>query len=108
MPVADDLLASGVLAEEVCHVAHDEEASGVLELGLPELADCQSAHVDDGSDFLVLDLVEEAEFQSAQVEEPSAGLVEVVEHEVEVLVQTGTEIVHGQSVTVKVVLAVMV
>lgn len=32
----------------------------------------------------------------------------VVLHEVEVLVQTGTETVHGQSVTVKVVLAVIV
>lgn len=77
----------------------DDEASGVL----AELADCQSAHVDDGSDFLLLVLD-----HAAQVDEASAGLVEVVEHEVEVLVQTGTEIVHGQSVTVKVVLAVMV
>jgi len=57
----------------------------------------------------------EAEFQAAQLEEaaleaatpeapcglPASG-VAVVEHEVEVLVQTGTEMVHGQSVTVRV------
>lgn len=42
---------------------------------------------------------------------PFGVVVEAVaelSHEVEVLVQTGTETVHGQSVTVKVVLAVIV
>lgn len=53
-----------------------------------------------------------AELQAAQLElaatlEPSAGLLDdaaaVLEQDVDVLVQTGTEMVHGQSVTVKVV-----
>lgn len=94
VPVAEDdvdLEASGVLTVDVDHADQlpsvDDDALTGLELVL-ELTDCQSA----------------------QVEAPSAGLVEVelLEHEVEVLVQTGTEIVHGQSVTVRVVLAVMV
>jgi len=38
---------------------------------------------------------------------PEAG-VAVVEHDVEVLVQTGTEMVHGQSETVRVVEALTV
>lgn len=50
-------------------------------------------------------VLEEAALDQAPhepVDEASTG-VEVDEHEVEVLVQTGTEMVHGQSVTVRVV-----
>lgn len=105
------------------------EAAAMLEAstGTPEdaAAEFQAAQVElaaplEASTGLLGDAEAEAEFQAAQLEaaaleaaaleaaapEAPCGLpasgVAVVEQEVEVLVQTGTEMVHGQSVTVRV------
>lgn len=128
VPVAT-VEAAGVLAvDQALHVPV-EDASGVFFVLLDPLFQLLQVPVDEASGvFLVL---LDAPFQLLQVpvdeesgvfwvllephgsqapEEDASGtlLVAVVEQEVVVLVQTGTEMVQGQSVTVRVVLAVTV
>lgn len=81
-PEADEAASGVATVDQAPQVLEAEAASGVDELAAP-------VH---GSHELL---------------ESESG-VELVEQEVEVLVQTGTEMVHGQSVTVRVVEAVMV
>lgn len=102
--------AAGVLAVDQAlqvPVAVDE-ASGVFLVLLEAPFQLLQVPVDEASGvFLVLLLLEP---HGSQAPDEASGtlLVPVVAHEVVVLVQTGTEIVHGQSVTVRVVLAVTV
>jgi len=111
-PAAPVYVAIGCLAvaSGVCHADHEpvleaapvEAATGVLEIVLSEdgEAELHAAHVDDGSTGVLEEV--ETELHAAQLELGSTG-VEELEQDVEVLVQTGTEMVQGQSVTVRVV-----
>lgn len=113
------LVASGVFHALQLPVPVAVEAAGVLTVETVETPVDQPSHaaelvaLEASGVFLVvlLALADQPSQPPVAVLEASGVflvLVEVGSHEVLVLVQTGTEMVHGQSVTVRVVLALTV
>lgn len=100
-PEADE--AAGVATVDHWPQAEEEVASGV-----EELAPVHGSHEPPVEAAGVLTVEDEPAPVHGSHEPEAASGVDEVEHEVEVLVHNGTEMVHGQSVTVRVVEAVMV